>query len=465
MIQKVLIIVPHPDDEINLAGGLYDVFKKNNVFTTVVFCTNGDYYPEYAQTRHQEVLNAKNVLGYDEAIFLGYGDGLLDSNIYNIDEDIVIKSPAGYEETYSTGSEPEFCFKKNNTHHKYTRRNLKNDIQDVILEKKADLIICVDLDCHYDHRCISLLFDEGIGEILKSNSNYRPIILKGFAYMGAWAGKDDFFSSTVKPMFPTIDRTHKDPSCTFPHPWEERVRIKNSKNTTTIKLWNNCIFRALLSHRSQIRFASSSDNALAKFPSIANPESCYWLRRSDNLLLNSIVSATSGNVCYLNDFKIFDTCGVYNKDIYTKELGWTPSIGDKLKEITIQFSNQQSINHIIIYQGRTTNIMEVRIATKDGVFETFRFNNKPGDALHIKVHYITSLLKLQITRAEIENICIHEIECYSKYDNSILDLYPLTNYPDKQRKNPLIITPLMGKIFHIIVDLILEYNRYILKRN
>ena len=457
MIRKVLVVVPHPDDEINLAGGLYDIFKTKNIYTSVVFCTNGDFYPEYSIRRHKEVLNAKKILGYDEAVFLGYGDGMMATHVYNIDGDVTIKSNAGKVETYTTGVTPEYCYQRYRIHHKYTRNNLKNDIKDVVLDKRADLIICVDLDCHYDHRCVSLLFDEAMGEILKEHNDYRPIILKGFAYMGSWAGMDDFFSSIVKPMIPTINRTTIDPSCTYPFNWKDRIRVRNSQKATKMLLWKNSIFKALLAHRSQMRFSSVPDNAFVKFPSIANPESCYWLRRADNLVLQSRVHATSGNINYLNDFKIFDTTGLHNNSLYDYECGWIPSSYDTSKEITIDFSTKKKISYIKIFQGYKSDISHIKLTTFEGDSYDYLFNN-PGNTLNLSVNLYTSLIKIHIIESRSIELCIHEIECYQDKDDNDWILSPLNQYIESPLNNPIIITQISGFLFHLVARLLLMIN-------
>ena len=57
MVKTALIIVPHPDDEINLAGGVLGLLHDSGVRTTVLICTNGDYMGERA-SRSQMCLAA-----------------------------------------------------------------------------------------------------------------------------------------------------------------------------------------------------------------------------------------------------------------------------------------------------------------------------------------------------------------------------------------------------------------------
>ena len=77
MIKSVLIVVPHPDDEINVAGTVIDQLKKGNAEIYVLMCTYGDYYPKVTQKRFAEMKRAAALLGipFKNYIFLGFGDG------------------------------------------------------------------------------------------------------------------------------------------------------------------------------------------------------------------------------------------------------------------------------------------------------------------------------------------------------------------------------------------------------
>ena len=90
---RVLILAPHPDDEINIAGNtiLNMAAAKAEIF--VAYSTNGDF-ENPAEVRAQEAVAALKILGVprDKIIFLGYGDG------HNL-SDKPTQSPAGHVET------------------------------------------------------------------------------------------------------------------------------------------------------------------------------------------------------------------------------------------------------------------------------------------------------------------------------------------------------------------------------
>lgn len=60
--KSLMVIVPHEDDEINLAGSSIIAARKENVHVICVFLTNGDWeYPAYIRIR--EAVNSLKIMG------------------------------------------------------------------------------------------------------------------------------------------------------------------------------------------------------------------------------------------------------------------------------------------------------------------------------------------------------------------------------------------------------------------
>ena len=87
--QKVaMIVAAHPDDPDFGAGGTVGKWIKEGTKVVYVVCTNGDKGssdPEMtserlAQIRTQEQLAAARIMGVNDLVFLGYGDGELEDN-------------------------------------------------------------------------------------------------------------------------------------------------------------------------------------------------------------------------------------------------------------------------------------------------------------------------------------------------------------------------------------------------
>ena len=198
--KKVLVIVPHEDDEINVAGSLMYHYIQSGAEVFCAFTTNGDYSFD-AVTRMKEAWRSLQVLGVRKIFFLGYGDT---SNAYAgghlfYATDKAVTSPAGHQETYSCHDFPDYAFVKRGQHSCYCRQNFKQDLTDLILDIRADLLVVVDCDVHADHRAASIVFEDALGDILRQPGNsYHPTVLKGFAYCTSFGAPKDFYADNIR---------------------------------------------------------------------------------------------------------------------------------------------------------------------------------------------------------------------------------------------------------------------------
>ena len=72
----LLVIVPHEDDELAIAGAMIYGAVQQNMRIKVVFVTNGDYFGHEGIIRIKEAGKALGELGVtpEDIIFLGYGE-------------------------------------------------------------------------------------------------------------------------------------------------------------------------------------------------------------------------------------------------------------------------------------------------------------------------------------------------------------------------------------------------------
>lgn len=295
---KALIISPHPDDEINLAGQFIISLEKIGYRPFVLYTTNGDAEKKINNSRINEAINACKALGIDKSnvIFLGYANdwnGLI--HIYNSNNDSVLTSLLGKKKTNSLKNIPEYCFAKCGVHHNFTRRNFKEDYKNAITEIRPDLIICPEFDSHPDHRAASLMFDEVIGEILKKDINYHPLIFKKYIHEGVWYGPKDYYSFPMRETLTKGARTYSNGVHDLDSPcfkWEERVSFKADPVTLTPLLKKNVVYKAAKQHKVT--------TAWYEMQRVINADTVYWNRRTDNIALISKVVTSSGNASYIN---------------------------------------------------------------------------------------------------------------------------------------------------------------------
>ena len=349
--KKVLIIAPHPDDEINLAGQLCITLKRNKYEFFVVYITNGDYKKSIGNKRLYEALEANSVLGIPSSniIILGYAneyEGPI--HIYNALEDSCLKSKIGKKRTNSIKEKPEYCFKKKGIHRKFNKKSIRYDFESVMLELLPDLIICPEFDSHPDHRATSLLFDEVMCDILKKKSWYRPIVLKKYIHEGVWSGPKDYYEFPMRPTLTSGPRFYSGMLHELDTPnlkWDERICWKPDQKTLTPLLIKNIVFNAARKHRST--------TAWYEMQRVINADMVYWHKPTDNIALNAEVLVSSGNGKYVNDYKYYDSDDLYNiNNPFTKPecFCWQPDALDKKKSVELRFTEDQVIKCIRIYE-------------------------------------------------------------------------------------------------------------------
>ena len=433
---KVLILVPHPDDEIIVAGGLFNQFENINANVSVCITTNGDYISNLAETRIFETLKARKIFNYDNLYILGYGDDYQGKHIYEGLDHEVLMSVAGKYETYNLSHIKTYHQIKYGRQAKYTRNNYKNDLRELILDIKANLIICVDNDKHVEHRTLSLLFDEVIGEIIKS-TDYRPIILKMFAYIGAYDAIRDYFYRPMIVTKPSYKACIKDNDCVFPYDWNERIQIANLKSNYSLLFWKSPIFKALKAHRTQ--------RASIRFDQICNADIVAWERRTDNLLLKANIEASSGNISFINDFKLVETENIRsNSWIIPQSVNrcWSPSNEDVYKTIRISFNESVTISKIVIYQNIQSHFDCLELEVDN------RFKKQyESDGYKTSIEFFPlQNVKLINLRFKGTEIYINEIEVFESINSNIWRYLPLERY-----NSPKECFSLKFKMFHKIL--------------
>lgn len=354
--QKVMLIVPHQDDDLNILGGVMEEYVRYGSEMTVVFVTNGDY-ADLAETRYREALDVLLQIGIpeDHVVFLGYGDGWQGNgpHIYNAASGQVMESHVGYRKTYGTSVHPAYREGK-----EYTIDNLIRDMQDVILEYRPNVIFCSDYDNHVDHKAVSLLFDKTMGLLLKENPEYKPQVYKAYAYGTAWEAEPDFYEENVlstRNLFE--ERYGQNPAV---YRWEERIRFP---------VEGGGLSRSLLSSRTYTHLKGyDSQGAASKAASIINGDKVAWYRPVTSLTLHAGIAVSSGDGSLLNDFMLMDNSDLADEKRNPYDGVWIPDEEDEEKSVTVQLQEPSDIAVITLYDhpSERRNVLNARIRFDDG---------------------------------------------------------------------------------------------------
>lgn len=420
-----MVLVPHEDDDLAVAGQMIYAAMQNKQKIKVVFTTNGDYYKKEGAIRIREAKRALGVLGVDEKdiIFLGYGDSVHGNvHLYNAPENETVCSFNGNDETYGTEDTPEFSMAEYGVHHSFTRANYKNDLKSVVKKYLPDILITTDWDNHMDHLALSLMLDEILGELLKEEVEYRPLVLKGLAYNGKWEGRADYYEAeNITENYNAAIGTER------VHPlnkWDERIRFKAPEKCDTPLLKNNILYKAACEYRSQ--------SADLKGPQFINRDVVYWRRPTESLTYRAKFYGSSGEVSFLNDFKCADCSDiVYGADNYDKGI-WIPDIADEKKQVTIVLEKPEYISEIHLFEssytgGRITNV-KIALNGNESVFNSGELLHDGGRTVimvpeEVRKRIRAATIELQVESFEGGKAGLTEIEVYG--ERKALEQYAL----------------------------------------
>ena len=401
--QRVMLLVPHQDDEYNVLGGVMEEYVKYGSEVFVVYSTNGDYYG-MVEDRYWEAIHALGRVGIpeDHILFLGYGDEWNPEgpHIYNAEPGQVVTSFIGRQETY--GTRFHAVYREGRA---YTAENYLSDIEAVLLEYRPDVIFCVDQDDNTDHQALSMGFEKVMGKILKEDTDYRPLVFKGFAYSSAWRAERDFYAENLlatQNVFESPDSpVHRI------YRWEERTRLP---------VHGESLSRSLLgAEGNKVISTHFSQEAGVRPIRILNGDKVFWQRRTDSVCYGAVITASSSNPELLRDFMLLDNRNLKEKRYWPYDGVWIPEGADGEKQVQVTFPEPQRIDTIVLYDhpDKASNVLNARIAFDDGTtLETGALD--PGGAASEFVVEKTAVTSFTVTLLETEGQAgLTEIEAFA----------------------------------------------------
>ena len=399
---KVMVLVPHQDDEVLVAGGLIEEYLKYGSEVYLSFYTNGDYATA-GETRLLEALAVADQLGVprDHVIFLGYGDnlGTAGVHVYNMDAGQRIFTDVGRGETYGLAEHGPY------RNSEYLRENIVRDLKDMTLELRPDIIFISDFEEHPDHAGLSLFYDEVMAEILSTEGNdYFPTLLRSPCYTTAFFGKEDFYSS--ENLLSTA--TPREDYFALLYYWNDRVRFPVHGEGLSHSLYGNDTHKQFMLHKSQwIR--RQSECAI-------NGDKVFWQRETTSLSYGADFKVSSGYAKYLSDFKLVDNKDVEYSPMAVSDCCWLPEKADSEKSIQVTLKEPGPIAYICLYDNPdiSSNILDARISFDDGSsIKTGALNEKSITRIPVNKESVSSF-SVEILSSEGDAPGLAELEFYAK---------------------------------------------------
>ncbi|MGB5602296.1 MAG: PIG-L family deacetylase, partial [Gammaproteobacteria bacterium] len=249
---SILVVAPHPDDDVLMASGVISNAISNGEAVTVVFMTNGDIYGvESGLMRQDEAVTALALLGTTEnnLIFLGYPDGHLEEIFDNfIDLSDVFITPFGQSTTYGVRGlgGVDYHTYWTGAPATYNRQNIINDLAHLISTYRPDHILTAsEYDTHPDHATTYQLLTMAITEVSTLAGDYEPTIHKTIIRSTApteWPLPLDPTTYHVEP--PDLDLTDLQ--------WDQRESLDVPLEMQATDLQVNTKYQAISAHESQM---------------------------------------------------------------------------------------------------------------------------------------------------------------------------------------------------------------------
>lgn len=415
--RQVMVIVPHEDDELNIAGGVLEEYVRYGSQVRVVFVTNGDF-ERMGSRRMREAIACAAQMGIPEknVIFLGYGDQWAEDgpHIYNGEDGQVLTSAAGYQATYGTKNHP--AYRENNA---YTRENLLADLENVIDEYRPDTILCSDYDNHIDHKAVTLAFETVMGRLLAREPDYTPVVYKAFAYNTAWFAERDFWGENLS----ATQNIYAEPYNQEPavYRWEDRVRLPVSAGTLSRSLITTGNFIGLCCHGSQ--------NERSRAAALTNSDKVFWQRRTDSKCYQAEITTSSGNGALLHDFMLLECDDLVSGKVPFDGV-WVPGTEDPQATATVTFPEKTDLTTICLYDNpdMEENVLDALITFDDGAQLHTGPLDPGGAATEVTVNKTqVGWFSVELTQREGEKAGLAEIEAFSADSQGTYPFVKLTD--------------------------------------
>jgi LmbE family N-acetylglucosaminyl deacetylase len=180
----LLVVAPHPDDEVLAAGGLLATALAAGRDVHVAVVTNGDYYgTDYGLSRETESVNALGLLGLPEndVVFLGYPDaGLL--SVWNDAPgtgDAYLSPRSGRKATYGDRGygRTDWHTAVTGVPGPYNRPTLVDDVRGVLAHVDPDeIVVTGPFDEHPDHRATFYAVRDAARLVAAADGRFRPLL-------------------------------------------------------------------------------------------------------------------------------------------------------------------------------------------------------------------------------------------------------------------------------------------------
>lgn len=368
--EKVLVIVPHEDDEALIAAGIIHSAILNGDTVKVAIATNGDcngYNETLGINRLNESISAMAVLGLskDNLTAFGYSDTggfepwtrYTDSFLYKLyhaqSEDDILSSNFGNTMTYGIpGVLEDYHYQQTGEHATYSRRNFVNDLTSYIESYLPDRIYTTSAyDRHGDHAYLNVFVTDILRKIVEQTSGYAPVLYEMIVHS---TDGDVLWPIQDADPLPLQEYTPPANINDIPLLWEERVAVRMPDDMQTTPRTSNLKNVCLAAYKSQY------SNWIGSF---TKADEFFWAKDFSNLAFRAALSSSSssdeGDTAYATDGLV---CGYLQLPCRS----WIAE-ADQAAWVQLDWEEGQHISEIVLHDDPSeNNVLSGTISFSDG---------------------------------------------------------------------------------------------------
>lgn len=251
--QTILVVAPHPDDDLITSAGIIHGAVLRGDDVVVVYMTNGDIAGKaHGLERQDEAVSGQARLGVAEQklIFLGYPDAALREIHDNYqDPNSVYTYFNGYSTTYGARGLGGTDYHSHvfGTPANYNAPNIVADLKHVLDTYRPDQIFTTAFeDTHPDHKLTYVFLNEALDALEPEAPGYYPTMHKTLVHVegetdSGWAEPDPEALTPEPPNMHLLQALH----------WADRASINVDEHLQDAAFLQNLKAKAIVSHASQ----------------------------------------------------------------------------------------------------------------------------------------------------------------------------------------------------------------------
>jgi LmbE family N-acetylglucosaminyl deacetylase len=315
----ILIVAPHPDDDLLYAAGVAATARANGQTVKVVYMTNGDLAGiSLGLQRQGEAVLGQSIIGGSEQdlMFLGYPDGYLTDLLetYPKSTDVFTTPNNVQSTTYGTRGLGGTDYHTYEFGHPaaYNGADVLQDLESIITTyRPTNVYTTSEFDSHPDHSATYFFVREALQQVMATDPTYSPTLHKTIVHWGDG-------SEWPEPINPQVDQAEIPGLSSTGLVWADRESLVVPADMQSTDYATNPKYLAINAHQSQ-------DGASGFLGDFIHRDEIFWI---DNLTAPApVANAGPAQTVNTGSTVTLDGSGSSDADGNPLTYAWTQTAG------------------------------------------------------------------------------------------------------------------------------------------